>query len=110
MTGYRVHAALHLLSIGDGGLAAAMPSGTRSLLVRFPAAGPDNEPVMFGAVWAPIDGGTLAAGADVEVEVLFWADEARIHATAGASLEVWYAGRVVGAGTITDVVDELGQP
>jgi hypothetical protein len=37
--------------------------------------------------------------------VLFWAEEARIYATAGASFEIWY-GRLVGSGTVTDLVDE----
>jgi hypothetical protein len=46
-------------------------------------------------------------GKDTDAEVLFWADEARIHATVGTPFELWY-GRPVGHGTVTALADELG--
>ena len=42
----------------------------------------------------------MVRGEVTDAEVLFWADEARIHATAGARFELWY-GRPVGQGTVT---------
>lgn len=88
-----------------------MPAGTRSLLLRFPPAERNGEPVSFGVVLTPLNGSTLAAAHDGYVEALFWAETARVYATAGASFDVLYAGRVVGVGTVTDIFEgPAGQP
>jgi hypothetical protein len=58
-------------------------------------------------VVTPRDAAELVPGDDVDAEVLFWADEARIHATVGAPFDLWY-GRLVGHGTVTGVADDLG--
>jgi hypothetical protein len=41
----------------------------------------------------------------VPVVIRFWADEAAVYATPGASFTLW-CGRVVGTGAVTRVVDE----
>ena len=106
MTGYRVLAVLRLRSTEEGGLAAPLPSGTPSLLLRFPPAEPGGESVTLGAVLTPHGGvQVLAAGHEIHVDVLFWADEARVYATVGASFDIWY-GRLVGSGVILNHVDE----
>lgn len=107
MTGYRVLATLHLKPTDDGGLAAPLPAGTRSLLLRFPASGEEHAgPVTLGAVLTPRNADKLAPGHDVDADVLFWMDEARLHATVGAAFDLWY-GRSVGSGTVTGVADDL---
>ena len=104
MTGYRVIAALDLKAAEDGGLAAPLPAGTRALLVRFPDGDGEPAAVTLGAVVTPRAATELAPGEKLDAQVLFWADEARIHATVGASFDLWY-GRVVGHGT---VISEAG--
>lgn len=100
MTGYSVRARLMLAPAEDGGLKHPHPAGTRSLLLRFPPVDEDNpEPVTFGAALIPRGAVELASGQVTEVDVLFWADEARIYATPGVSFELWY-GRRVGHGTV----------
>jgi hypothetical protein len=101
MTGYRVHATLTLKPTADGGLAAPLPAGTRSLLLRFPALEDgQSDTVTLGAILTPQDGSRLAAGEKLDAELVFWADEARIFATPGASFDLWY-GRLVGSGIVT---------
>jgi hypothetical protein len=99
MTGHRVIAALDLKPAEDGGLSAPLPAGTRSLLLRFPEGDEQSAAVTLGAVITPRAATELAPGEKVDAQVLFWADEARIHATVGASFDLWY-GRVVGCGTV----------
>jgi hypothetical protein len=107
MTGYRVLATLTLKSAADRGLETPLPAGTRSVLLRFPPTNSDQaEPVTLGAALTPWDGSDLTPGSEVEAEALFWTDEARIHATVGASFDLWY-GRDVGHGTVTGVADDL---
>jgi hypothetical protein len=108
VTAYRVRATLSLTPTSEGGLAQPLPAGTRSLLLRFPADD-DGRPgeVTLGAVLTPRNAAELTPGSDTDADVLFWADEARIHATAGAPFELWY-GRPVGHGTVTALTDELG--
>jgi hypothetical protein len=108
MTVYRVQARLELTPAENGGLIQPLPAGTRSLLLRFPAAGDGSpEPVALGAVLTSRAATELTPGEVTDADVLFWADEARIHATVGSSFELWY-GRPVGRGTVTGVADELG--
>lgn len=106
MTGYRVLATLTLAPTADGGLSAPMPTGTRSLLLRFATLEEgQSSPVSLGAVIIPRVAAALTPGEKLEAEVLFWADEARIYAAPGATFELWY-GRVVGSGTVTSVIGE----
>jgi hypothetical protein len=107
MTGYRVLATLTLKPAADHGLETPLPAGTRSLLLRFPPPNGDHAgPVTLGAVLTPRTASDLTPGSQVDVEALFWTDEARIHATVGASFDLWY-GRDVGHGTVTGVADDL---
>jgi hypothetical protein len=104
MTGHRVKATLSLVSSDAGGLGTSLPSGTRSLLVR--VTEPAGGIVDLGTAIVPLTGGDLVPGSsDVAVELLFWADEARIYATPGTRFVLWY-GRDVGGGTVVSVVDE----
>ena len=108
MTGHRVIAALDLKAAEDGGLEAPLPAGTRSLLVRFPDGDGQPAAVTLGAVITPRAATELAPGEKLDAEVLFWADEARIHATVGASFDLWY-GRVVGHGTVISEAGDDGE-
>jgi hypothetical protein len=59
--------------------------------------------VDIGAVVAPSDGSSLRPGAsDIDVDLIFWADEAEVFVSAGASFELWYGG-IVGSGEIREV-------
>ena len=110
MPGYRVLARLELAPADNGGLVQPLPAGTRSLLLRFPAAGDDSsEPVTLGAVVTPRGAAELVPGQVTDADVLFWADEARVHATPGTSFELWY-GRPVGRGAVTGVADRVRLP
>jgi len=102
--GHRVHAELTLTLIDEGGLKAPMPSGTRSLLLRFPVSG--HEPLTLGAEVTAQGQAELAPGADgVRVIVHFWADEASDVAVPGARFAVWYGGREVGRGIVLEETD-----
>ena len=95
---------MSLLTGANGGLTSSLPSGTRSLLLRFPS-GIDLPPeVSIGAVIVPMGDLTLCPGdQDLEVELTFWSDEAEVFVTVGASFELWY-GRPVGDGMIRAVL------
>jgi len=43
---------------------------------------------------------------DARVRLHFWADEATIYATPGATFKIWY-GLVVGEGVVDRIVDEV---
>ena len=105
MTGHRVLASIELITTERGGLSNSLPAGTRSALVRF--RGEDNDPISFGAVITPTDRSDLTPGARLpNVELIFWADSARLHATSGETFDLWY-GRVIGHGVVTGpAVDE----
>lgn len=110
MNGHRVLATVSLTSTQEDGLSKPLPAGTRSLLLRFPAIDDEQpEPIMLGAVLTPRTGTELVPGKDTDVDVRFWSDEARIHATVGASFDLWY-GRPVGRGIVTGVLDDLWDP
>jgi hypothetical protein len=107
-----VEARLGLLPAESGGLGSPMPTGTRSLLVAFAplVGGEGGEDVKVGAVIDVIGGPALVPGvAELPVIIRFWADEAGVYATPGASFMLWY-GRAVGAGVVTRVVDEVAEP
>jgi hypothetical protein len=103
-----VEARLALLPAAQGGLGSPMPTGSRSLLVVFaPLGGEGGEDVKVGAVIDVIGGPALVPGvAELPVLIRFWADEAGVYATPGASFTLWY-GRAVGTGVVTRVVDEV---
>lgn len=84
-----------------------MPTGTRSLMLVFPALERPGEDVRIGAVIDVINGPALVPGMDeVPVVLWFWADEAAVYATPGAAFTLWY-GRAVGGGVVTRIVDEV---
>lgn len=104
MPGHRVVVDAELLSTEDGGLKAPLQRGNRSLLFVFPAADEDEEPICFGAVVEQTEGGR--AGHPFTAQLFFWADEAEVYASPGAEFDIWYS-RVVGHGTVKDIVSEL---
>jgi hypothetical protein len=102
--GHRVHAELTLAPTEEGGLKAPMPSGTRSLLLQFPA--PGREPVTLGAEVTADDQAELAPGSSgVRGVAHFWADEAHGVAVPGAAFVLWYGGREVGQGNVLEVAE-----
>jgi hypothetical protein len=101
-----VEARVGLLPAESGGLHSPMPTGTRSLLLVFPSLEDPGGKVRIGAVIDVVGGPALVPGADgVLVVIRFWADEAAVYATPGASFTLWY-GREVGKGVVTRVADE----
>lgn len=105
MMSHRVRAIVMLRSTDDGGLRAALPSGTRSLLLQFVALDDPDGRVQLGAVVARQNrNGILEPGNTYsDIELSFWADEARLYATANQEFCLWY-GRVVGEGNVLEVV------
>jgi hypothetical protein len=104
MNALRAKASLSLLTGADGGLTSPLPTGTRSLLLRFPSGIDLSPEVVIGAVIVPMEGRSLRPGdQDLEAELVFWADEAEVFVTVGASFELWY-GRPVGNGLIREVM------
>jgi hypothetical protein len=102
-----VEARLGLLSAESGGLHSPMPTGTRSLLLAFAPLEPEGEDVKVGAAIDVIGGPALLPGvAELPVIIRFWADEATVYATPGASFTLWH-GRAVGSGVVTRIVDEV---
>jgi hypothetical protein len=98
-----VEARLKLLPTELGGLRNPIPSGSRSLLLAFARPGPDAEDVKIGAVIDVIGGSALVpGGAEIPVNIRFWADEAAVYATPGVSFTLWY-GHTVGTGVVTRV-------
>jgi hypothetical protein len=105
--GHRARAELNLALPDEGGLSTALPSGTRSLLLRFAGFEGNQDSLPIGAVITTTKGEALEPGdRKVEADLHFWADEARIHATPGAHFELWYR-RAVGTGMILNVVADL---
>ncbi|MDP9074411.1 MAG: hypothetical protein M3N98_09620 [Actinomycetota bacterium] len=93
-------AKIYLFPSDAGGLQAALPSGTRSLLIAFDDA-IDGE--TMGAVIDVLDDGNLAPASSRTARLSFWSDVARIYGSEGASFSIWY-GRKVGQGKILDQV------
>ncbi len=105
-----VAARLGLLPAERGGLQSPLPSGARSLLLVFPPLEQTGGDVRIGAVIDVADGGALVPGAEeVPVVIRFWADEAAVYATPGATFALWY-GRAVGEGVVMRLADEAGAP
>lgn len=77
-------------------LAGVFSEGSRSVMFRFPEAGEHEDGDMFGAIIEELD---EQPDGRLRVHLLFWSDLARIYATPGAELEVWYA-RTVGDGVV----------
>ncbi len=103
-----VEARIGLLTTSEGGLRAPMPSGGRSLLLKFGSLESPDQEMTIGAVIDTLDGAALdPGGRDVIVNAWFWADEAQVYAAPGARFLLWYAGRVVGQGQVLRVVDEV---
>jgi hypothetical protein len=104
--GHRVRAELVLAATDDGGLRAALPSGTRSLVLRFASLEHSDGLLSLGAVITVSDGEALVPSTACEVELQFWADEARIYATPGVPFDLWY-GRAVGKGVVLSPVEDV---
>ena len=91
-----------------GGPRFSMPSGGRSLLLKFSSLEDPDQQITMGAAIDTLDGTALKPGIDgVLVRLWFWADEAQVYATPGARFVLWYAGRAVGHGEVVRVVDEV---
>ena len=99
---HRVIALLKLKTAEEGGLTSPLLSGTRSLILQFPS--PEGA-VSLGAALLPSHSSEIKPGSEIETEVVFWVEEARIHAVSGASFQIWYS-RVVGSGLIIDVISD----
>jgi hypothetical protein len=94
------YATVDLLPTASGGLGAAMPSGTRSLLVLFGDQPAPDGGLSVGAVIETIDGAALAPDANgLGVRLTFWTTEAMTIAATHDRFVLWY-GRVVGNGRI----------
>jgi hypothetical protein len=97
-----VEAVLTLFPTARDGLRMPMPSGTPSLLSVFPSLEAEGEPTMIGAKIDAKNSDALEPGSTgVEVTLEFWADVGLILATPGTAFKIWYAGRIVGVGTVT---------
>jgi hypothetical protein len=94
-------AVIDLLGPDEGGLREAVPSGTRSFLIRFDDPTADETLGVF--LEAPGEDHMLP-GSSVAVRLTFWSDTARIYGSEGATFSVWY-GRLVGRGRITRAVE-----
>jgi len=103
----RASAELVLSPTNEGGLSGALPSGTRSLLLKFSGFDENPDQICVGAVISTLSAQDLEPGTcKIDVELIFWSDEARIHATPGTRFAIWY-GRIVGEGVIVDLVANL---
>jgi hypothetical protein len=86
----------------------SMPSGGRSLLLKFSSLDHPEQQTTIGAVIDTLDGSAIEPGiAGVIVHLWFWADEAQAYATPGAKFLLWYAGQTVGQGEVLRVIDEI---
>jgi hypothetical protein len=86
----------------------SMPSGGRSLLLKFRSLEDPDQQTAMGAVIDTLDGSAIEPGiAGVTVHLWFWADEAQVYATPGATFLLWYAGQTVGQGQVLRVIDEV---
>lgn len=85
-----------------------MLSGTRSLLLLFASLDGTANTVTLGAVIRDRDADDkLEPGRHYgHVELVFWADDARIYATVGEPFEAWYNGRTVGRGKVTAILED----
>jgi hypothetical protein len=86
----------------------SMPSGGRSLLLKFRSLEDPDQQTTIGAVIDTPDGSAIEPGiAGVIVRLWFWADEAQVYATPSAKFLLWYAGQTVGHGEVLRVLDEV---
>ena len=106
--GHRAKARLSLDPSETGGLTAAMPSGTRSLLLDFEVYIEGRpQQVQLGVMITTTDGQELKPGvSDVDAHLHIWSDEALVYATPESRFTVRY-GRRVGEGVILQVCDGL---
>ena len=100
---FKANAVISLNATADGGLIAAFPAPTRSLLLAFAGT-------MVGASIDSADRDAFAPGdAHVPVTLRFWADDAaRMLAVPGSGFDLWYAGRVVGFGRVEQALPAGG--
>jgi hypothetical protein len=88
-----------------------MPSGGRSPLLKFRSLEDPDQQTTMGAVIDTPDGSAIEPGiTGVIVHLWFWADEAQVYATPGATFLLWYAGQAIGHGEVLRVIDEVADP
>ena len=93
-------AQISLLRSDAGGIVLALPSGTRSLLLKFHLSQISGVETSVGAVIESESGEMLSPGhQDTNVSILYWAVDARALFFPGARFAIWY-GRDVGEGLI----------
>lgn len=86
----------------------SMPSGGRSLLLKFCSLDDPDQQTTIGAAIDTLDGSAIEPGiTGVTVRLSFWAGEAQVYATPGAKFLLWYAGQTVGQGEVLRVIDEV---
>jgi hypothetical protein len=95
-------AIITLLPTNHDGLAAPMPSPTRSLLVAYTSRNGHGPKVRAGAEITATAGLQLSAGATVRADVEFWAAISATDFRVGTPFQVEYAGRTVGSGEVID--------
>lgn len=104
MAGHRVLISTQLLDTAKGGLKNSIEAGSRSVAYLFEPLDEGEEPMGFGAVVEDVLAGGLPGG-ELSAVVRFWADLAKVYATAGAKFDLWL-GRVVGHGVVKDVLPD----
>jgi hypothetical protein len=67
------------------------------------------SPVQIGALIETLDGAQVLPGSNGRLVLIrFWADEAAVYATPGATFRLWYGG-YVGDGVVDHLVKEVGE-
>lgn len=109
--GIRALARVSLVEDSDPARAwAALASGSRSLIFKFPDPGAPEGSASVGAMITTSSSLALAWGeTDREVILSFWDDAARLYVHEGTEFSVWYS-RTIGRGTIVKVIDDLDDP
>jgi hypothetical protein len=106
--GHAAEARIGLSPASAQGPQFSMPSGGRSLLLRFRSLEDPDQQTTIGAAIDTLDGSAIEPGiTGVIVRLWFWADEAQAYATPGAKFLLWYAGRTVGQGEVLRVIGEV---
>lgn len=95
---------IQLLPREHGGLTDAMPSPSQSLLLHIDATTEDDSSLDFGVRITTLSGDALTPGAHMDVELGFWSDLARLHLVPGTRFELRYPTRVVGLGTVLEIL------
>jgi len=107
-SGHVAEARIALSPASAPGPQFSMPSGGRSLLLKFRSLDDPDQQTTIGAVIDTPDGSAIEPGITVvTVRLSFWADQAQVYATPGAKFLLWYAGQAAGQGQVLRVIDEV---